>query len=113
MPLAPAGSGSPDIVSALQEITGQTTVAPALINTLKDIAAATAAAPSNAPTIGQLTTQFVRLNTQSTSGITAGFTAGAGTAASSGSTFTGSLGTKAYTVGDIVHALKVAGILAS
>jgi len=49
----------------------------------------------------------------STTGTTTGFTAGAGTAAKSDSTYTGNSGTKAYTVGDIVLALKTCGIMAA
>lgn len=50
---------------------------------------------------------------QNTTGTTAGFTAGAGTAVLSDSTFTGNTGTKAYTIGDIVRALKNLGLLAA
>lgn len=46
-----------------------------------------------------------------TTGTTTGFTAGAGTAVLSGSTFTGNTGTAAYTVGDVVRALKLLGFL--
>lgn len=49
----------------------------------------------------------------STTGTTTGFTAGGGTTATSASTFTGDVGTKAYTVGDIVRALKQLGVIAS
>lgn len=49
----------------------------------------------------------------STTGQTAGFTAGAGTAVLSDSTFTGGAGTKAYTIGDVVKHLKALGLLAS
>ena len=48
-----------------------------------------------------------------TEGTTAGFTAGSGTAANDDSTFTGNTGTKAYTVGDIVLALKGLGLIDS
>ena len=49
----------------------------------------------------------------STVGTTSGFTVGTGSGVLSGSTFTGGMGTKAYTIGDIVKALKSAGIMAS
>lgn len=48
-----------------------------------------------------------------TTGTTTGFTAGSGTASKSDSTFTGGSGTKAYTVGDIVLALKSSGLMAA
>lgn len=48
----------------------------------------------------------------SSSGETAGFTAGAGVTATSTSTATGNLGTTAYRHSDIVKALKQVGILA-
>lgn len=50
---------------------------------------------------------------QATTGTTTGFTAGAGTAALDDSTFTGNTGSAAYTVGDIVLALKNLGVLDS
>ena len=49
----------------------------------------------------------------STTGTTIGFTAGSGTAANDDSTYTGNTGSSAYTVGDIVKALKDLGLLAS
>jgi len=49
----------------------------------------------------------------STTGTTTGFTAGSGTAAKDDSTYTGNTGSTAYTVGDIVKALKTAGLIAS
>ena len=50
---------------------------------------------------------------QATTGTTTGFTAGSGTASKSDSTYTGNTGTAAYTVGDIVLALKNLGFLAA
>ena len=50
---------------------------------------------------------------QATTGTVTGFTAGSGTAAKDDSTYTGNSGTAAYTVGDIVLALKNYGLLAA
>jgi hypothetical protein len=50
---------------------------------------------------------------QNTTGTTVGFTAGAGTAVLSDSTFTGNTGTTAYTIGDVVRALKQYNLLAN
>jgi len=47
-----------------------------------------------------------------TTGTTTGFTAGSGTGAKSDSTYTGNVGSSAYTVGDIVLALKNLGLMA-
>lgn len=49
---------------------------------------------------------------QGTTGTTAGFTSGAGTTAKQDSVYTGGTGTAAYTVGDVVLALKNLGFLA-
>jgi hypothetical protein len=48
-----------------------------------------------------------------TTGTTTGYTAATGTAVLAGSTFTGNTGSTAYTVGDIVNALKKLGLLAA
>lgn len=47
----------------------------------------------------------------SSAGSVTGFTAGSGTAAKGDSTYTGDVGTTAYTITDIVEHLKNAGIL--
>lgn len=49
----------------------------------------------------------------STTGTTAGFTAGAGSAVDSAATFTGNTGSTAYTIGDAIRALKQYGLLAA
>lgn len=49
----------------------------------------------------------------STTGTATGFTAGSGTAVKEDSTFTGGTGSKAYTIGDIVKALKDTGLMAA
>lgn len=48
-----------------------------------------------------------------TTGQTAGFTAGVGTSVLDDSTFTGGTGAAAYTIGDVVRALKLIGIMAA
>lgn len=48
-----------------------------------------------------------------TTGTTTGFTAGAGTAVDSAATFTGNTGSTAYTISDIVRALKLVGLMAA
>jgi hypothetical protein len=69
--------------------------------------------------IGTATTQKLGLYNatpvvqHSTTGQTAGFTAGAGTGVRDDSTFTGGVGTTAYTIGDVVKALKNLGVMAA
>ena len=48
-----------------------------------------------------------------TTGTETGFTAGSGTAVLDDSTFTGNTGSAAYTIGDVVLAMKQLGFLAS
>jgi len=50
---------------------------------------------------------------QTALGTTTGFTAASGTAVLSGSTFTGGTGTSAYTIGDLVLAMKNYGLIAA
>jgi len=57
--------------------------------------------------------ELVPLLEETTTGTTTGFTAGSGTSANDDSTFTGGSGTAAYTIGDIVLALKNVNILAA
>lgn len=54
----------------------------------------------------------VGFSEQSTTGTTSGFAVNTGTALLSGSTFTGNTGSTAYTIGDVVRALKTIGVLA-
>jgi len=49
----------------------------------------------------------------SSTGQTSGFTAGSGNAVNDDSTFTGGVGSTAYTIGDIVKHLKTLGLIAS
>lgn len=68
--------------------------------------------------IGETTSQVVGFYGEtgsaqhSTTGNVAGFAAGAGTASKSDSVWTGGVGSTAYTVGDVVRALKNLGIMA-
>lgn len=60
---------------------------------------------------GTLMFDLAQGGTAAASATTGTFAAAAGTAALSGSTWTGNQGTRAYTVNDIVTALKASGIL--
>lgn len=53
------------------------------------------------------------INQPHTTGTTSGFTGGAGSTVDSAATFTGGLGSTAYTISDIVLALKQLGIIKS
>lgn len=74
---------------------------------------------TNGTKIGTGTTQKIGLwNTAptaqyNTTGTATGFTAGAGTAVDHLATFTGNTGSTAYTIGDIVRALKLFGVMAA
>lgn len=57
--------------------------------------------------------QKAPVSKQATTGTTAGFTAGVGATVLVDSTFTGNTGSTAYTVGDVVLALKNYGMLAA
>lgn len=50
---------------------------------------------------------------QTANDVTTGFTAATGTAVLAGSTFTGGVGTTAYTIGDVIAALKNLGVIVS
>lgn len=90
--------------------------APLSIDDGKDIAVAT----TTGTKIGTGTTQKIGFwnatpvpQFGATTGTTAGFTSGSSDPVLKDSTFTGDNGTKAYTIGDIVKALKAAGIMAA
>lgn len=68
-------------------------------------------ASGTAPMVGLYGTTAIAQ--YATTGTATGFTAGAGTTATHLSTFTGNTGSAAYTVGDIVRALKLIGIMAA
>lgn len=91
------GAGSTQLMVDLRKAT----------NTFNDIGTNGLAVTTN----GTIIFNESRIVQQSTTGTTTGFTAGSGTAAKSDSTFTGGSGT-AYTIGDIVKALKAQGLLA-
>lgn len=57
--------------------------------------------------------QTTPITQYNTTGTATGFTAGAGTTVTHLSTFTGNTGTTAYTIGDIVRALKLYGLIAA
>lgn len=91
-----------------------TAVAPTLMvdlrkstNTFTDVGTNGLAVTTN----GTIIFNESRIVQQSTTGTTTGFTAGSGTTARDDSTFAGGSGT-AYTIGDIVKALKAQGLLA-
>lgn len=98
-------------------LVGFSTTSPTAMITLAD-AGNIAVGTGTGTTIGTATSQKIGfwnatpVVQYSTTGTATGFTAGAGTTATHLSTFTGNLGATAYTVGDIVLALKRAGIMA-
>lgn len=98
--------------------TGTTSFTTATVGTLT-VSTSIVSNTSGGVKIGTATTQKLGFYNaspvaqQSTTGTTTGFTAGSGTTAKSDSTYTGGSGTKAYTVGDVVLALKNLGLLAA
>lgn len=103
-------------VSGAQTLTGGLTITTAGV-TITDVDVALSA--TTGTKIGTATTQKLGFYNkapvaqQATTGTVTGFTAGASTASKVDSTYTGNTGSAAYTVGDIVLALKNLGLMAA
>lgn len=116
----PGGAGAYDVTftrsgSAAMAVVGQITFSTGItlsaVNVVTDTSTGTKIGTGTSQKLGFWNaTPVVQY---STTGTATGFTAGGGTTATHLSTYTGNTGSTAYTNGDVVRALKLAGIIAA